>query len=235
MTPTEIMTIGCRRGGWTVTSATFANRAREYLNDALLELQTMTDWVWMFKNASLSLVSGTRNYDLAADVMQPLSFRDTTNDIPLKMRSPQWADQVDPDQSSSGNPEAAIVLGQTQSNGYWNVDFHPTPGSSITAQYRYWSYIPLVSSDSSTAIIDSTNLDLYVPRWLQPALYYDIAERILSENMAEDNATKEKERKDRILGPAIQRNNQMFGDGKTRLGEWNAEHVLDTPVEFHWG
>ena len=81
MTPLEIMTIGLRRAGLTISSAIFKDNARDYMNIQMAEIGAATEWQWSETEATITTAAGTKTYSLEPDVYAPISFRNSTNNF----------------------------------------------------------------------------------------------------------------------------------------------------------
>ena len=125
MTPNKILDIGLRRAGLTASSSEFKDNGREYFNLAAKDITGRVQWSWMFQDASITTSSGTRTYSLASDVLEPLSFRDETEDRFLQISSALDTDVLDPDEDESGEAQFVVLKNLNSSTGYWDVDILP--------------------------------------------------------------------------------------------------------------
>ena len=178
MTLLQSLQRGLIRAGLNETASTFKDKARDYWNMGAKDLSARKQWRWLFKDATITTTSGTASYDLADDVLRPLSFRNVTDDIEMQMVLTTKIDRVDPDADLSSGPEKVAVTGWNSSNTNWTVRLWPTPDTnSETIKYRYYSYIADLTSSN-----DDTELDaLGLPDWAQTAMVYYVASQIMSE------------------------------------------------------
>lgn len=177
MTLTKVLQIALRRVGLDDSSSVYKNNARDYFNTGTTDLGTRRAWTWLFKRTTFTTVADQRTYDLASDVMRPLSFVNVTYNAPMQMVSPEEVDALDPDRDQTGDPRAVFVSGIDATTGVWEVDLYPLPDdSSTTISYRYYAFI----ADKS-ASDDSTDLATTMPLWAQNAMIHYIASRYKGE------------------------------------------------------
>ena len=207
MTPEKIIDIALRRAGLTSSSSDFKDNAREYLNLASKDITGRVRWSWMFQDASITTSSGTRSYSLASDVLEPLSFRDETEDKFLRISSVLDTDMLDPDEDESGEAQLVVLKNLNSSTGYWDVDIYPTPDSTNTISYRYYRFIPYLDADGGD---DATDLAPKCPAWVQPALIYGVAGLYLSELGSVDSANMEFRLMESVIDQALDRNARAF-------------------------
>ena len=207
MTPEKIIDIALRRAGLTSSSSDFKDNAREYLNLASKDITGRVQWSWMFQDASITTSSGTRSYSLASDVLEPLSFRDETEDKFLRISSVLDTDMLDPDEDESGEAQLVVLKNLNSSTGYWDVDIYPTPDSTNTISYRYYRFIPDLDADGGD---DDTDLAPKFPAWVQPALIYGVAGLYLSELGSVDSANMEFRLMESVIDQALDRNARAF-------------------------
>ena len=114
----------------------------------------------------------TQTYQLAADVLTPHSFIDQSNNQPLGIVGWDALDLADPDRGETGDVDVVTIEGVDSVTGQILVRLYPihsTTGDVI--RYRYLAYVPdWTSSD------DSTELDRWIPEWLQPTLIFGATE-----------------------------------------------------------
>ena len=213
MTPIKIMTMALDRVGLTIQSEIFKARARDYFNTEAKDIASRARWSWLFKSSTLATSDGTRNYQLASDVLEPLSFHDQTNDTTLAISTSERIDNADPAHDESGDPRLVVITGRNSSTGYWGVDLFPTPDAANTIGYRYYGYI-----ENITVSDDNTDLAPTMPEWVQPALIHVIASQYYLEKGAERSARLESALKEDIVDRAIQRNTMVGGNMRTRMG-----------------
>ena len=207
MTPEKIIDIALRRAGLTSSSSDFKDNAREYLNLASKDITGRVRWSWMFQDASITTSSGTRSYSLASDVLEPLSFRDETEDKFLRISSVLDTDMLDPDEDESGEAQLVVLKNLNSSTGYWDVDIYPTPDSTNTISYRYYRFIEDLASGGSD---DDTDLAPKFPAWVQPALIHGVAGLYLSELGSIDSANMEFRLMESVIDQSLERNARAF-------------------------
>ena len=151
LTLAESLVLVLARTGLNTSSTPFVDRARQYWNEGAVKLSGEREWQWLFKQATLTLTSGTRSYSLAADVGRPLSFRHTTDDVLMDIINVQEADRADPHSNASGAARGVDIIGKNAATGAWDVDLVPTPDtSSETVTYRYFANIGNKTSSNDT-------------------------------------------------------------------------------------
>ena len=232
------MTLGAARASFAVSAAVYLVRARQYLNDELDELCASADWLWRFKTSTISAVNGTSTYSLASDVMFPHTFWDQTNNNTLQVRGLEHLNESDPDRDQTGTPAVVILQGLNTSTGYWTVRIYPTPDASATIGYSYWGSIPEVFAPGTggAVVTDSTEMNLYVPRELHPALYHGIEARFYSGKGAHDHADKAFEARDRIIKKSLQLQSRQITTQKFRFSRYTPRQnsplglVITSPI-----
>jgi hypothetical protein len=214
MTPTNAIQRALRRTFGTASPGSpQTDAARDYLNDIKDDIVQRTTWRWMFVNATISAVAATRAYDLASDVLRPVSFRDQTNNRPLTMRQSDYTDRADPDNNQSGTPSTVVVTGITASTGFWSVDIIPTPSANATIAYRYYAFIADITSSN-----DGTDfLTLWrMPPWIESALPHGVT--MLYKQESNNSTWVEDQRMyERAINSAITTDSNIDGDMPTRL------------------
>ena len=202
MTNLNAIKMALRRTGLSENSTTFQNNGREYLSLVVKDISSRATWEWLFKSSTLTTVADQKAYSLAATVLEPLMFRNSSQDYSMIMAGPEEIDRRDPDQSESGDPRIVVVSGINSSTGYWEVELFPTPSAADkTIKYRYYSFVPDFTSSN-----DSDNLEIYIPLWVQSAVVSGIAEYYLQEKGAIDDAERERQRKEETIAYALRRN-----------------------------
>ena len=178
MTLTKVMELALARAGLNTSAAVFLNRARDYFNMGIKEVSAMKQWRWLLKEGTLTTTSGTATYNLAADVMKPLSFRNVTDDFEMRIVDVLQLNRIDPDDDLSSGPENVAVVEWDTTNSPWKVRLWPTPDTnSESIKYQYYAYI-----DDFTSSNDGTELDtLRIPNWLQTSMVYYVAAHYMSE------------------------------------------------------
>ena len=177
MTPTALMTIALRRAGYNNPGVTDFNIARSYLNLVKTEVETAAKWRFLYLIGTLTTVASQAPYDLAADVLEPLDFWDTSNNRQLDTRNPEDITGFDPDEDNTGDASYVAITGRDTSTGYLEVRVHPTPSSAgDTIKYRYRAFIT-----DFTSSMDATDMVAKYPAWLQNALLWGTAAMIKEE------------------------------------------------------
>tara|TARA_Y100000593_G_scaffold76680_1_gene141842 strand:+ start:127 stop:828 length:702 start_codon:yes stop_codon:yes gene_type:complete len=214
MTPKKIMEIALRNAGLTSSSSTWLENSREYLNIQIADVGAFTEWQWSRQTGTITTTSGTKTYSLGANVYSPMAFRNSTDNYPIEVQTEQWLDNVDPDQSETGNPRFVIPLGINSSTGYWEVMFHPTPNDSTTSiPYRYHAIIPeLTISD------DETDLAPKIPRHVQAALIHGVKAMHMDEMGDKAGKMEAFADRDELLVSAMQVEGRAHANKRTRLG-----------------
>ena len=202
MTNLNAIKLALRRTGLSQTSSTYLDNGRDYLNMVVKEISQRATWEWLFKSSTITTVATQKVYSLARDVLEPLSFRNNSQDYSLIMAGPEDIDRRDPDHSESGDPRIVVISGTNSSTGYWEVELFPTPSAADKAiKYRYYAFVPDFTSSN-----DTDNLEVYIPLWVQPAVVAGIAEYYLQEKGAIEDAELERRRKEETIGFAMRRN-----------------------------
>ena len=130
MTLTKLMQLGLARAGLSTSNTLFLDRARDYFNEGTKDLAQRHDWRWLIKSSTITTADGTKTYSLAADVLKPLMFVHTTDDVTMAMVDIQEMIQADPDNDEEGASRFVVVNGINSSTGYWEVDLHPIPDTN---------------------------------------------------------------------------------------------------------
>lgn len=177
MTLTKVLQLALRRVGLDESSSVYLSNARDYFNTGTKDLGTRRAFRWLFKRTTFTTVQDQRSYDLASDVMRPLSFVNVSYDAPMQMVDPEEVDTLDPDRDETGDPRAVYVTGIDTSSGVWEVDLYPLPDDSATTiSYRYYAFIA-----DKTSSDDATDLAATMPPWAQNAMIHYIASRYKGE------------------------------------------------------
>ena len=99
MTNVNAIKLALRRTGLSQTSSTYLDNGRDYLNMVVKEISQRATWEWLFKSSTITTVATQKVYSLASDVLEPLSFRNNSQDYSLIMAGPEDIDRGDPDHS----------------------------------------------------------------------------------------------------------------------------------------
>ena len=219
MTPTEVMTIGLRRAGLTISATQFADNARDYMNIQMAEIGASTEWQWSETEGTLTAVNGTKTYSLDSDVYAPISFRNTTDNYPMVVKTTTWLDTADADQSDTGPPTIIVPIGINATTGYWEVIMHPTPTGAATIPYRYNKILPLFTSNgASSTIADSADLDVYMPVIIQHALIYGVSQMYHAEKGDYEGEDRERRNKDTSINASLAVEGRAFANQRVRFG-----------------
>jgi len=172
MTLTTAIKITANRVGLLETNVSFKDRSRDYLNIIAKRIGTRAKWNWLHKATTFNTTADTQTYQLATDVLTPHSFTDQSNNQPLGIVGWDVLDLADPDRGETGDVDVVTIEGVDATTGRIVVRLYPIPSTSDDViRYRYLAYIPdWTSSD------DSTELDRWIPEWLQPALIFGATE-----------------------------------------------------------
>jgi hypothetical protein len=214
MTPYKIMEIALANVGLPISNSQFKTRAREYLDIEAGDLVSRTRWLWRYKATTLTTSNGIRAYSLASDVLEPLAFRDQTNNQPLEMTTTRIPDGLDPNADETGQPRVVVLTGINASTGYWTVDIFPTPTATLTVAYRYFSTWAALATNGND---DTTDLAPKIPIWVQPALIHGVTARYLNEKGNYALAAQEEGKKERVIQQPLDRNIKAQGDARARM------------------
>lgn len=225
MTLTSALTFAlARRGDHTVTSQ-LADRARDYFNIICTTIDGLANWRWLYKTATLTTVASQRAYPLAADVLVPLQFWDTTNDRWLNMTNPDDVIFADPDEDETGEGMVWTVTGRNATTGYWEVDVAPstdTAGETIT--YRYRAFLATLTSSE-----DSSDLLPYMPPAIQNAAMWGAAALLKEErNQRGTNSTAEWKNYDMNIGAAAKINKELDVPPRIVMGQGDSSSITVT-------
>ena len=178
MTLLALMQLSLARAGLSTTSSTFQDRARQYFNLGMKEIAAIKEWRWLMREASITTTAAGKTYNLAADVMRPISFRNVTDNFEMQIVDILKINRVDPDDDLSSGPGKVAVVGWDTTNSTWSVRLWPTPdANSETVTYQYIAYV-----DDLTSSNDGTELDtLRIPNWVQSAMVYYVAAHYMGE------------------------------------------------------
>ena len=219
MTPTELMTIALRRAGIRTPGTAETDIARTYLNIIKTEVETAADWRFLYLVTTLTTVAAQRAYDLAADVLVPLHFWDTTNNMPILIRHPDEITDLDADENLTGNALLVAIKGRDTTTGYWEVDLLPTPSAaSQTLKYRYRSFIA-----TFTAAMDETDMAPKYPGWFQNALLWGVC-ALVKEEKENASATVEWEKYSASLKFGMDLNKAQGAPPRIMMGQGGERH-----------
>src|SRR3990167_3656640 len=124
------MTIALRRAGYNSPGVSDFNVARSYLNIVKTEVEAAAKWRFLYLTTSIATVADQPDYDLAADVLVPFQFWDTSNGRVLEVRNPEDIVDLDPDEDNDGDATIVSITGRDTTTGYWEVRLHPIPSSA---------------------------------------------------------------------------------------------------------
>ena len=196
MTLTKCIELALANAGLASTAATFQTKARDYINLGTKEISAVKEWRWLFAEGSITTTAHTSEYDLADDGMHPVSFRNVTDDFEMRMVDVLALDRIDPDTDLKSGPENVAVIKWNGTNTNWTVQLWPTPDTnSETIKYRYRKYIADFTSSN-----DATELDtLGLPDWVQPAVMYYAAAKIMQEKQDAEGSALAQQSYDRMV------------------------------------
>jgi len=228
------METGAARAGFRVTNSSHKASALTYLNSELAELLDYTDWWWQYTVATEALtLAGGSAVDLETDIVEITHWWNVTDNIPITMRDISDIDFADPDVNEDGQVDTVALTGVNNSTGAWQAYFWRIVNKNVTVKYRYYKLFPkIVSADAGSGeLLESVDLDTYVPRPVQRALYHGICSAFLSSRLAQDDAAAAEAKKLSILELAASRNDRSKGS-KSRLGQRNVpvSDFGETPV-----
>lgn len=107
-----------------------------YLNEAQDIIESYVILPGAKTSTTINLVAGTQEYSLATNIIKPVLFRYTVNDLVLKEISfNQAKKRFD---SSTGTPQEYYIWGS-------NVGFYPVPSGTESNGIKYW-YIKTLST-----------------------------------------------------------------------------------------
>lgn len=98
-------------------------------------------------SADRTLSSGTRHYAAASDFEKMNFITLPAADIRLSYLTPQEFDAFQPSASESGNPAIYTIRGQGPNA---QIEYYPSPGSSVTVHQDYQRRITTVSTGSAS-------------------------------------------------------------------------------------
>jgi len=183
------MTIALRRAGYNNPGVTEFSVARSYLNITKTEVETAAKWRFLYLTTTITTVASQAGYDLAADVLVPFQFWDTSNSRVLEVRNPEDISDLDPDEDQTGDATIVSITGRDTSTGYWEVRLHPIPSSAgDTIKYRYRAFIT-----DFTSAMDATDMAPKYPAWFQNALLWGTC-ALMKEEKENKTATVEWEK-----------------------------------------
>jgi len=212
LTNLQIIQLALQRVGLNTTSSTFKDTARDYLNLVAKDVSSRAKWFWMFKSSNFTVTASTQTYSLAADVAEPLSFRNNSQDHVMLIIDSQTLDADDPNHSQTGDSRYVVIEGINASTGYIDVALYPTPSnSSDVIKYRYYAFIPDFDSDD-----DSDSMDPYMPPLVQPALVFGIAALYKEEKGDDQGAMVDRQEMERVIQRALAQNRNIQGNRSYR-------------------
>lgn len=152
-----------------------------------LEVKVLTD------TASLTLVAGTRQYDLSSLTGTPIDFgRVTHKGLELQKVSKVWMDQYSGDDwtANTGTPKKVIV--EATDPDVLKVTVHPTPQSGDTDAPLIIEYVKAhtpMSSSGDVPFLSGTSSN-YLLRPYDQYLGYDTAATLLLRDPSQENLVK---------------------------------------------
>lgn len=158
------------RGDKTVTTDLITTDCIMSVNDARRDIVKRIPKRYFWKEgASLSVVQGTTNYDLASDVLEPIVFHYTSSSslyILKKVDSDrEWFATVYSPSAAQGKPSHYREV--RKSDGTKQIEVFPTPDASCTLENEYYKNpcaTDLTTSDLATAVPD-------IPDYAKDALW----------------------------------------------------------------
>ena len=178
MTLTKCIQLSLANAGLSSSSATFVDKARDYINLGMKEISATKQWRWLYKEETITVTASTSTYNLATDCLRPLAFQNPSDDFEMRMVDNLKLDRVDPDNDLSAGAENAAVVNWDSTNTAWTVRFWPIPDTnSETVKHRYYAYIADWTSSNDASELDT----LGIPDWTQTALMYWAASKVMEE------------------------------------------------------
>lgn len=225
MTPSAAISLALKRCGLESTNSAYRSQMLIYLNASLSDIEGRATggWWYRFKESHFHTTDGTKTYSLDADVLYPLSFRDSTNNSTLTMTTADEVDRLDPDHSEEGTQKLVYLAGVNGTTGYQTVGLHPTPGTTNDQiDYRYYgAQANLTNADDAT----SDFLTTYgIPLIVQPAIWLGAAKLFLQEEQDLEAAALQSQESERLLKQALavnvrHRGNRVLRLGRTRISD----------------
>jgi len=208
MTLEKCIELSLANAGLSSAAATFKNKARDYINLGTKEMCAVKEWRWLFAEGTITTTADTSEYDLADDVMQPVSFRNVTDDFEMRMVDVLKLDRIDPDTDLTSGAENAAIVKWNSSNTNWTVQLWPTPDTnSETIKYRYRKYIADFTSGNDTSELDTLGL----PDWVQTAVMYYAAAKIMQEKQDPEGAAQAQQSYERMIRHYLETDMNMDG------------------------
>jgi len=196
MTLDKCIELALANAGLSSAAATFQTKARDYINLGTKEISAVKEWRWLFAEATITTTANTSEYDLADDVMHPVSFRNVTDDFEMRMVDVLKLDRIDPDTDLKSGAENAAVVKWNSSNTNWTVQLWPTPDTnSETIKYRYRKYIADFTSANDSSELGALGL----PDWVQTAVMYYAAAKIMQEKQDPEGAALAQQSYERMI------------------------------------
>lgn len=215
MTPTNIFDICLARAGIHDPNTPQYDRVRAYFNIIKTEFETLADWRFLYKVATLTTVASQRAYDLASNVLYPLQFWDKTNNRPCTIRNPEDVTNLDADENQTGEGIIVAITGRDATTGYWEVDVYPTPDTASEAiKYRYKAFVANFTSSD-----DSTDLASKYPAWAQNAILWGTSAAYLEETNESKKAMLDWEKYKTAIAYGIKLNSVLNTPPRFVLGE----------------
>lgn len=119
-----------------------ASRQTEFLNAGLRQIALEHDWPWLKATASISVLSGTRNYPVPSDWIRTVRIFD-----PATGRDIQTAAVTDVDRIVSSDEPAIYAI-------YGNeVLLAPKPAANVTLTHRYVKRETVLASAGDSPLI----------------------------------------------------------------------------------
>lgn len=142
-------------------------KTNDIINRAISEILAVATWYFMSKTATITLVNGTKEYSLAADLDKILDteVRLGTSFGRVYFVNDREFDQVVTSPTAQGNAPEHFTL-----RGYQLIQLYPIPNATAvtnegTIDYEYFRTYTLLSSDSDTSPLpDKYDLGLMMHR-----------------------------------------------------------------------
>jgi hypothetical protein len=220
MTVADAISLALKRCGLEPTATDYRAQATIYLNATMADIDghAAGGWWWRFKDSHFHTVASTRYYELAADVLYPVSFRDFTNDRILPMATAQQIDAADPDADETGSPARIFPSGVSTVTGYQKVGVSPVPDAIVQIDYRYYASQTAIADDS-----DDLLTDYGIPLVLQPAVWLGTARLYLQEEQDLEASMIQQQEYERVIKQCLGINARQRGTAPLRLGRYHGQ------------
>jgi len=134
------------------TSNSMATIIGRYVNRRYMDLIRRFNWDYINEDYSISVTSGTEDYELPSDFKQELYAYDSTNKQNLKRITLQDLPyEHESDVNSSGDVQAYVIFNSDDGSSY--VRFFYTPNADITVEFPYIARPSELSDDTDEPVL----------------------------------------------------------------------------------